>query len=65
MRVVVDILPGEVPRAVGDGATVVIRARPHLDVDAVSDLVVGRSRRLVSVAHQRSQQTDYVTRMSV
>ena len=65
MRVVVDILSGEVPRAVGDGPPVVIGARPHLDVDAVSDLIVGRSRRLVSVAHQRSQQTNDVTNIHI
>ena len=57
VRIVVNVLAGKVPGAVGDGSTVFVGTRPHLDVDAVGDLIVCRAFRLVSVAHQSLQQT--------
>ena len=59
VRVVVDVLSREVPRAVRDGVAVCVLARPRLDVDSVGDVDIFATRACaVSVAHQSSQKTE-------
>ena len=52
MRVIVDILTSEIPRAIGDLFALLVHAFPHLDVDSIRHLDVRCANGAVTLAHQ-------------
>ena len=58
MRVIIDILTSEIPRAIGDLFALLVHAFPHLDVDTVRHLNVRSAHGAVTFTHQCLEQTE-------
>ena len=56
MRVVVDVLSGEVPRAEGDGGSCGVFDWPRLDINPISNGLIASTTGPMSAAHQRTKQ---------